>query len=406
MRILVVQESDWIDKGPHQSHHLMERLSVAGHEIRVIDFEILWRKNKTEDLISKREVFENVHKAIDDGRITVIRPPIIRLPIIDYLSLLFTHAREIRKQLDEFRPDLIIGFGILNTSIAIFLARRRRIPFIYYIIDELHQLVPQKIFRRIAMNIERWNMEGSSLVLSINESLREYTVSMGARWEKTSVIRAGIDLTRFDHNIDGREIRNKLGIKDEDIVLFFMGWLYDFSGLFELSKELKNNIEEYHRIRLLIVGRGELWNSLAKMKAQEDLGDKLILLDWQPYDKIPEFISAADICILPAHKNEIMNNIVPIKIYEYMAMAKPVISTELPGMMKEFGDNNGVSFVMNAESVLVCALTLMNDERKLKENGSKARAFVEKNDWDKIVNDFEDALKRVISNGKIDHIHN
>jgi len=25
MKILVVQESDWIEKGPHQSHHLMEK---------------------------------------------------------------------------------------------------------------------------------------------------------------------------------------------------------------------------------------------------------------------------------------------------------------------------------------------------------------------------------------------
>ena len=41
MRILVVQESDWIVMGPHQSHHLMERLSERGHEVRVIDYEIL-----------------------------------------------------------------------------------------------------------------------------------------------------------------------------------------------------------------------------------------------------------------------------------------------------------------------------------------------------------------------------
>jgi len=34
MRILVVQESDWTEVGPHQSHHLMERLSQHGHEKR------------------------------------------------------------------------------------------------------------------------------------------------------------------------------------------------------------------------------------------------------------------------------------------------------------------------------------------------------------------------------------
>jgi len=39
MKILVVQESDWVLRGPHQNHHLMERLSIKWHEVRVIDYE-------------------------------------------------------------------------------------------------------------------------------------------------------------------------------------------------------------------------------------------------------------------------------------------------------------------------------------------------------------------------------
>ena len=88
MRILVVQESDWFDRGPHQSHHLMERLSVRGHEIRVIDYEIGWKKHQNKELISHREIFTNVHKAIDKGNVTVIRPSIIKLPVLEYLSSL------------------------------------------------------------------------------------------------------------------------------------------------------------------------------------------------------------------------------------------------------------------------------------------------------------------------------
>ena len=122
MKILVVQESDWLEKGPHQSHHLMERMSVRGHEVRVIDYEIQWREHEKNGLISKREVFTDVHKAIDKGNITVIRPPIIKLPVLDYVSPLYTHKKEIQKQLDEFKPDVIVGFGILNTHIAIKLA--------------------------------------------------------------------------------------------------------------------------------------------------------------------------------------------------------------------------------------------------------------------------------------------
>ena len=68
------------------THQLManifERLSVKGHEVRVSDFEINWRKHKKE-ILSKREVFKNQHKAIKEGNITVIRPPIIKFPILE-----------------------------------------------------------------------------------------------------------------------------------------------------------------------------------------------------------------------------------------------------------------------------------------------------------------------------------
>ena len=183
MKILVVQESDWIEKGPHQSHHLMERLSKRGHEVRVIDYEILWREHKKKELISKREVFRNVHKVVDEGGVTVIRPSIIKLPVLDYLSLVYTHRKEIERQIEEFKPDVIVGFGILNANIAIRLAKKRGIPFVYYIIDELHRLVPQKYFQWLAKYVESKNMKNADKVISINEGLREYTIRMGAERE-------------------------------------------------------------------------------------------------------------------------------------------------------------------------------------------------------------------------------
>ena len=95
-------------------------------------------------------------------------------------------------------------------------------------------------------------MKIADKVISINEGLREYTIQMGAAEEKTAVIRAGVKLERFVPN--GREeVRKKYGILDDDIVLFFMGWLYDFSGLKEVALELARC--ENSRIRLMWSGR-------------------------------------------------------------------------------------------------------------------------------------------------------
>ncbi len=396
MKILVVQESDWIERGPHQSHHLMERLSVRGHEIRVIDYEIGWRQRESKGLVTKRKVFEKEHKVLPDASIMVITPAIIKLPVIDYISLLYTHRQEIKRQLQEFRPDLIIGFGILNASIAINLAKKQGIPFVYYIIDELHRLIPQKPFQWLGRKVESWNMRNSNLVISINEGLREYTIQMGAASEKTEIIRAGIDLERFNPNIDGTEIRKQYGIQDNDIVLFFMGWLYEFSGLKEIALELGNHPGDYANIKLMIVGKGDLWDTLQEIKEQYHLDRRLIMFNWQPYEDIPKYLAASDICILPAYKNRIMENIVPIKLYEYMAMGKPVIATRLPGLVKEFGFEHGMRFVDVPQDVIKLAKELTSQE--IIADGSRALSFVKDNDWNGITNTFLESVKEIMRN--------
>ncbi|GAH80390.1 unnamed protein product, partial [marine sediment metagenome] len=162
--------------------------------------------------------------------------------------------------------------------------------------------------------------------------------------QKTCVISAGIDLTRFNLKLDGYETRKTYGIKKSDIVLFFMGWLYHFSGLKEVALQITKTKDK--KIKLLIVGDGDAFDDLQKIKENHNLDDQIILIGKKPYEKIPKFISAADVCLLPAYSDEkTMQDIVPIKMYEYMAMGKPVIATRLPGVMKEFGNDNGVIYV-------------------------------------------------------------
>ncbi|MCX6658804.1 MAG: glycosyltransferase, partial [Candidatus Bathyarchaeota archaeon] len=319
MRILVVQESDWLEKGPHQSHHLMERLSARGHEVRAIDFEIQWDNHGKAGTFSKRKVFRGVHKAIEEGTVTVCRPSIVNLPVLDYVSLVISHTIELRRQIREFRPDVIVGFGILNARIAMALAEPKRIPFVYYVIDELHRLVPNSVFRGIAKHIEKNNMRNATLVVSINEMLKEYTVAMGAKERDAVAIGAGVDFAKFDLASDREKVRAEHGFSDTDIVLFYMGWLYTFSGIKEIVTMLMTKQPVYRGLKLMIVGKGDLWPSLQDLKKRMALDNTLVTLEWQPHDRIPSLISASDICLLPANKNDIMKNIVPIKMYEYMA---------------------------------------------------------------------------------------
>ena len=398
MNILVVQESNWVTRNPHQQHHLMERLAERGHSVRVIDYDIDWKKEKGGVLSNPRSVFENVHKILPNVSIQVIRPRSIWVPILEYPALLINHRQEIIRQIDEFKPDVIIGFGILNAWIAARFARHQSIPFIYYWIDALDTLIPEKLFQMLGRILEKQTLRNSTKVITINKTLREYVVNLGAIPERTTIIGAGIDLNRFNETIDGSAIRSAYGIGKDDIVLFFMGWLYHFSGLKEVSLELARSRNHYHNLKILVVGDGDAFADLQRIRDEKQIRDIFILTGKQSYEKIPEYIAASDICMLPADpKEKIMQDIVPIKMYEYMALGKPVISTKLPGILREFGEGNGVLYADSPAKVPETAYTIATNGT-LKNHGNSARLYVQDLDWDTITDMFEKAIKGVNKN--------
>src|SRR5437879_18115 len=236
--MLVLQESDWIERGPHQSHHLLERLCQRGHHVRVVDFEIGWRERRTAQRLSPRRELTPPPLVIEGSIVELVRPAIIHIPLLEYVSSFVTHAFEIRRQLDCFRPDVILGLGLVNAFSGISLARRARIPFVYYLIDELHRLVPQRALQGLARVVEQANVRRASLVLSISQALRDYTVEMGAPPGRAKVLPAGVDLGRFLSARGRSEIRKRHGLHPADLVLFFMGWVYPVSGLHEVADSL------------------------------------------------------------------------------------------------------------------------------------------------------------------------
>ena len=356
MKILVVQESDWLERNPHQQHHLMERMAKRGHEIRVIDYPIDWPKDNEPGLIYKRQVYNDISKIINDSNIDVIRPSFVKIKGLNYATLFFTHKKEIERQIREFKPDIILGLGILNTYNASKIAKKHNIPFVYYFIDVLHALIPEKAFQNLGKWFTQKTIENATLVITINKKLSEFAIKMGSKPDSTILIDAGIDLESYDPDLDDSAIREEYGIAKDDIVLFFMGWIYEFAGMKELARA---------------TGK-------------------------QPFEKIPGFLASADFCLLPAHIDEpIMQDIVPIKIYEYLAMKKVVIATELPGLSKEFGYGNGIEYIQDAIEVLKTAKDIVDND-KYDEIAANARKYVESNDWEAITDKFEQAMKNLL----------
>ncbi|MFC1917808.1 glycosyltransferase family 4 protein [Chloroflexota bacterium] len=397
MKILYVQDTDWIRRNPIQHTHLAERLVKRGHEIRAIDYEILWRHEGKKELFSKRQVF-HIFRLLENADVTVIRPAILKIPVMDYASMLLTYTREIKRQIREFQPDIIIGDCILTSYLGYREARKHGIPTVYYALDTNHKLIPFRFLHAVGKLIESNNIKKANIVLAINQGLREYTIRMGADPSRTKVITAGTDSGRFDATTNGGktrwEIREKYGIRPEDLLLFFVGWIHDFNGIAEVALEMARTGAP--DIKFLVIGDGDGYPNLVKIRDKYNLHEKFILTGHKPYDEIPAYLCAADICVFPAYSNEpIVQNIVPIKMYDYLTAGKPIISTRLDGIYKEFGDDSGIVYVKTPEETLHKALQLSR-EKQLDKFGADARHFAVANAWEKKTDDFEKVLDTLV----------
>lgn len=400
MKILFTQESDWLERNPIIQHHLLEIMSLRGHEIRVIDFELLWSHHKYE-LFSRRKVFEKATRINRKAKITLIRPGILKIPILDYVSVLFSHNKEIKKQILEWAPDVIVGDAILNSYLGARAAKKARIPFVYYWFELMHLLIPVKPLRFVGKLVEKRTLISTDKVLATSENLKMAISKIGYPINNIQVLEVGVAIERYDLTNQGDLIRNQYNIKKDDYLLFFMGWLYKFSGLKEVCLEVHklNN----PNIKLMIVGEGEAYEELKRFQNKYHLENEIILTGQQPFENIPEFLAASDICLLPSYYNETMRDIIPGKVYEYMAAGKPVISTMPPGMLSKFGKDNGVVFVEKPEDSVRMAVELIQ-KGSYKDLGLKARKYIEAYSWEKIADDFEIILKDSITNKGKKHV--
>ena len=398
MNILVLQETDWLIRGPHTQHHIFERLSKNPRiNVTVLDYDIdkIMRSNS---LFLKKKVYKKIIRTIKNANINIVRTAHIQIPYLRRFSSLVTNFFEILKIIRRNRVDIIVSLSLSNGVIGLLLAKIFNIPFIYYYIDKLHTLVPMGYLRGIARVITKFELLYSNRIIAVTKLLEKYVITQGANPQKVSLILNGIALENTiinDQKLE--ELRVKYSISDDDFILFFMGYLYDFAGLKQIISYYHERISNgFMQMKILIVGDGGIYNELVKLV--RDLDAKWVILTGKlPFFEIAEYIALADLCLLSFDLNEITMDITPIKVMEYLALKKPVLSNSLPGVLYEIGKNNGVLFTKNQEDLIKRIAELSVKKEYLQKLGQKGYELVkDKYAWPKILEDFKTVMIKLI----------
>lgn len=105
-------------------------------------------------------------------------------------------------------------------------------------------------------------------------------------------------------------------------------------------------------------------------------------LGMKSYSELPSYISGWDIAMVPFAHNESTRYISPTKTPEYLAAGKPVISTPIIDVLRQYGRNGLVNIAGTPEEfVRVASLELENTDRD--EWLQRVNEFLSQNSWDK-----------------------
>jgi glycosyltransferase involved in cell wall biosynthesis len=163
--------------------------------------------------------------------------------------------------------------------------------------------------------------------------MKEFLTRNGVCGDRISVIPNAIDSKKFHPGVSGDLVRQQYGLKDK-LVIGFVGWFRKWHGL-EMLLNIMHEAEFASRgVRLLLVGDGPAFPDLYRFAKEHDMLSTVVFTGGVARDRIPEHIAAMDIAIQP----RVTEYACPIKIIEYMSMAKCIVAPDQPNIREILTD--------------------------------------------------------------------
>lgn len=314
-------------------------------------------------------------------------------------------ARQILKHISG---DLIYAVKPRLTSFGIGLlhCRKTRIPLLLDIDDwDAQGEYRMKPIKRVARAL--WHLPDpyNNLYLHFMEWLipradAVTVVSSGLQKRFGGVILPhGRDTQAFNPiSFDSEALKVQYGLAGKFVLMFF-GTPRPHKGLEDVLKAM----QKLATLDLCFVIVGVNWEEAYTQVLQKFDEPRLRLFGMQPWLKIPEFLAMADAVVLAQRPVLFGQAQVPAKVFDAMAMAKPIIATQV-GDLPEILAGCGYLVPPNDVDALADMIRFVCEHpEEAIQMGQLARARCQNHySWDVMEKILEDIIKEV-ENGKIRH---
>lgn len=281
-----------------------------------------------------------------------------------------------RQQLQALQADMVLTRYNWNTLSVIWAARSLGIPVVLEINSPDEEDRGQTFYRLPGMayffSIRR-ALRLANGAFAVSEALaRRFRLEAAGR--PVHSIPNGVDIEKFDPALDGRSLRQQLQIDDAKIVIGFVGSFAPWHGLDLLFDAFATLVQEGLPVHLLLVGQPRHdsgpWLEQAEAPA---IKPHITFAGHVETERVNQYVAAMDITVLPNSAWYCS----PLKVFEYMAMAKAVVAVATEPVQEMLEDGrDGLLFAQGSLPGLTQTLrqvVLSSAERSRLGVGARAR---------------------------------
>jgi glycosyltransferase involved in cell wall biosynthesis len=187
-----------------------------------------------------------------------------------------------------------------------------------------------------------------------------------------SLVPPGVDLIRFDYKIPPYKFYKEFNLPPEMLLIGCTNSLEDGKGHDILLEAAESVLKRVSEAVFLIAGDGKRKERIKREVMKRRMEEKFIFTGFR--DDVPHILSALNLLVMPA-----VSEVFPVAILEAMAMAKPVVASQLPGITEVVADGGSGLFVPPGDVAALseAIISILTNKSRLKSFGRQGRKIVE-----------------------------
>ena len=125
-------------------------------------------------------------------------------------------------------------------------------------------------------------------------------------------------------------------------------------------------------MKFTIIGSGQTYAAIRQLAGELQIHN-VTFLERAEYTALPDFIASADVCLGIFGNTGKTQRVIPNKVYEYAAMAKPIITSDTPAVRELFNEQEIMLIRNDDPEILADAIVRLQKDpdlrNRLAENG-------------------------------------